>query len=582
MRITNNMMVQTMLNNMQRNVTRLNHSQNQYATGKRINRPSDDPLGINKSLRLRTDISSMDQFKRNVDDAYSFMDNTETAIRNMQEEGMNRVRELTVQASSETLTQEETIKIQSEIQEIRKQMIDLGNYTYSGKHIFSGTKTNQPLLDSQGYYQTDLVKHQDPRMRDDVWNFEVSTREKVQVNTLGFDVFEAESNEVLRFESVEPDAMRVRLPYKDGSGELEIQIVDGDAAPDRNDEGIWTVGADWNGADDYAELMNAVIENIKETTGDKLVSYEFTMEEDKTTVMETEDGDLEINDTTYLVAAPQEGIIVDNWENRAAWSISDEAFRLPDFDAEEEQRLTFNGVEIIIQQGDPDADDNEIILSEPEENRNKVILTVNGDPVAQDVESYKQAYTEALNQMADQRGSEIEGFTFRLNNGNLEAIAPERTGSMYNKSHFGGTVFDIPAEDREDFRKSQLISTGTSIVERIKEGQQAGLFKMLDKLEANLLAGKQEDLSNMLDNIDAHMNTMLTARSSVGAKSNRMELIQYRIEDDTLNFRELMSKIEDADMAEVTMNLMNEENVYRASLNVGARVIQPSLLDFLR
>jgi flagellar hook-associated protein 3 FlgL len=46
--------------------------------------------------------------------------------------------------------------------------------------------------------------------------------------------------------------------------------------------------------------------------------------------------------------------------------------------------------------------------------------------------------------------------------------------------------------------------------------------------------------------------------------------------------RELLSKNEDADMAEVIMNLKMEENVYRASLAGGAKIIQPSLVDFLR
>jgi flagellar hook-associated protein 3 FlgL len=43
-----------------------------------------------------------------------------------------------------------------------------------------------------------------------------------------------------------------------------------------------------------------------------------------------------------------------------------------------------------------------------------------------------------------------------------------------------------------------------------------------------------------------------------------------------------MSKNEDVDMAEVIMRLKSEENVYRASLSAGARIIQPTLVDFLR
>ena len=49
-----------------------------------------------------------------------------------------------------------------------------------------------------------------------------------------------------------------------------------------------------------------------------------------------------------------------------------------------------------------------------------------------------------------------------------------------------------------------------------------------------------------------------------------------------VNFTKLMSDNEDADMAETIMNLKNEENVYKASMAGGARIIQPSLIDFLR
>jgi len=63
---------------------------------------------------------------------------------------------------------------------------------------------------------------------------------------------------------------------------------------------------------------------------------------------------------------------------------------------------------------------------------------------------------------------------------------------------------------------------------------------------------------------------------------NRVDLTSDRLDDDNVNFTKLMSKNEDVDIAESIMNLMNEENVYRASLATGARVIQPSLVEFLR
>jgi len=54
-----------------------------------------------------------------------------------------------------------------------------------------------------------------------------------------------------------------------------------------------------------------------------------------------------------------------------------------------------------------------------------------------------------------------------------------------------------------------------------------------------------------------------------------------RLDIDSINFRKLMSENEDVDQAENILLLKTEENVYRASLSGGARIIQTSLVDFL-
>ncbi|HAA64525.1 MAG TPA: flagellar hook-associated protein FlgL, partial [Thermoanaerobacter sp.] len=82
--------------------------------------------------------------------------------------------------------------------------------------------------------------------------------------------------------------------------------------------------------------------------------------------------------------------------------------------------------------------------------------------------------------------------------------------------------------------------------------------------------------------VDKQMENVLAVRAEVGAKSNRIDLIQNRLQDDNYNFTALLSKSEDADLAQVITNLKMDENVYRASLAAGARIMQPSLIDFLR
>jgi flagellar hook-associated protein 3 FlgL len=59
-------------------------------------------------------------------------------------------------------------------------------------------------------------------------------------------------------------------------------------------------------------------------------------------------------------------------------------------------------------------------------------------------------------------------------------------------------------------------------------------------------------------------------------------MIQARMDELEVGLRELLSVREDVDIAEVVVRLQTEENVYRAALAAGARLIQSSLVDFLR
>jgi flagellar hook-associated protein 3 FlgL len=85
-----------------------------------------------------------------------------------------------------------------------------------------------------------------------------------------------------------------------------------------------------------------------------------------------------------------------------------------------------------------------------------------------------------------------------------------------------------------------------------------------------------------MDDMTDLLNTTLAVRSDTGARMNRADLTANRLSSDEMNFTKLMSDNEDADISEVIMNMTNEENVYKSSLGAGARIIQPSLIDFLR
>ncbi len=97
LRVTQGMISSQLLRNVSTNLGRLSHLENQLSTARKINAPSDDPVGITFSLRYRSELSATDQFQRNVDAGASTLDFTDTML-GQAGDVLQRVRELAVKA----------------------------------------------------------------------------------------------------------------------------------------------------------------------------------------------------------------------------------------------------------------------------------------------------------------------------------------------------------------------------------------------------------------------------------------------------------------------------------------------------
>lgn len=107
-----------------------------------------------------------------------------------------------------------------------------------------------------------------------------------------------------------------------------------------------------------------------------------------------------------------------------------------------------------------------------------------------------------------------------------------------------------------------------------------GLQAMLD-IRDQLLSGNKVT-SAQLGQLTTALEEMPSIRGLVGARMQRIDETESAIKGLQSNVAVMLSREQDADVAEVMTKLMMQESVYRAALNIGARVIQPSLLDFLR
>ncbi len=108
----------------------------------------------------------------------------------------------------------------------------------------------------------------------------------------------------------------------------------------------------------------------------------------------------------------------------------------------------------------------------------------------------------------------------------------------------------------------------------------ANLFDVLDRTIADLKSGQNPAVN--LDDLDAVMDTMLTALADVGTRYGRVEKAQAAANDSTLDMQAMLSEVENVDIAKAIVDLQMQEVAYQAALGATARVIQPSLLDFLR
>ena len=95
--------------------------------------------------------------------------------------------------------------------------------------------------------------------------------------------------------------------------------------------------------------------------------------------------------------------------------------------------------------------------------------------------------------------------------------------------------------------------------------------------------GDVEKLSNeYLDDMEKHIDNVVRVRTQIGAINNRLEAAKERNEAENLNLKAVLSEKEDIDIAEKYMEYSVMATVYQASLSVGAKILQPSILDYLR
>lgn len=545
MRVTNQMMSRQLLRNLKRNMQNMQDYQDELSTGKKVLDPSDGPVAITKVIKYKSDIRALEQYDKNAKDALSWAETSELAINDISS-ALDRARELAVQAANGTNAESDIQNISSEIEQLKDHIIGSGNKTFAGRYVFSSFHTDEKLFvddpedPNYGKYNYDITNYElenKPKT-----TYEVGIGEKAEVSTNGLDLFGVSPQEDVYLAG--------RLPV-DG-------IADGTPASRGN------IAVDFDLDYDF--------------TGDSL-SFEV-------------DGTAYTVDTSDLNGSATEltrdEIIqaIKNAEDGSGTSLSDANVADVYYNADDklviESRTYGTGSEVdsagLVSGGILSIDTSEATGSDAIE----TVLSVAGKTLTDtDVNGSTGEFKIKLNYNGD-----IKDFTVDMStHADVNSLVTNLQTQI--DTAFGTGVISVTGSDGNplSFETQGTADDGSQVPElsmTVVKAQESKMIVDLDNFITALNNNNTEGMREFITKVDDHLKNLSSQKSIIGAKTNRLELILNRISDDNINVTQLLSNAQDVDMSEAIMNLKNYENIYRASLSTGAKVIQPSLIDFLR
>jgi flagellar hook-associated protein 3 FlgL len=155
MRVTQNTNFDAARGSINKTKGRMENLQLQHATLKKLNTPSDDPVGASKVLEVRTDKVNNDQFQMNAKLAETFLENSDHALSELADLVV-RAKEIAVGQSSGASSNEDTrLGVAEEVTQLFNQAVATANRRIGDRYLFGGYKTDRPPVDEQGRFRGD-------------------------------------------------------------------------------------------------------------------------------------------------------------------------------------------------------------------------------------------------------------------------------------------------------------------------------------------------------------------------------------------------------------------------------------------
>lgn len=522
MRITNQMLTNNMMSNINKNKYNLNKYDEQYSTGKKIQRPSDDPIIAVRALKLRTNLVQLNQYiDKNIPDALAWMDVSESALKNVNQL-LTDMNSYCVDGANDDLTVEDRNSIIQNLLELKTQIYQEGNANYVGRQVFTGYKTDQSLT----YSSADDLDRQQYKITEDFKGTDLESVTKVIGSyTVPSDTTTIPAGQYDKAPTT-IEAYRIRLAY--GSLGDVGEISCGLSFTKAGETATTTIPGDPNIT---SQIMNSTDANAYQVGDDEVHFLADT-------------GEVIVGKNVYNTLRNATDISV----NYDKLKFSEGDLRPENFFKCSTYKLGNNGERIevdppVVPPVVPPEYQTDVDFKKEDQ---KIEYEINfGQNIAVNVQA-RDAFSHDI-------GRDIEG---------LKALAD-----------------DVTATEKKIAEVTKLRGDGNNSTEVNEK-----LDKLLEQMNTELVlknSALQKGFSSAITSTQKQQEKLNIAIADLGSRYSRVELTENRLDTQKTDFTDLLSSNEDVDIAETYINLSMAQLIYNASLSAASKAVSNTLLDFI-
>lgn len=519
MRITNRIMENNSLYNINNNKILQDKLSTQMSTTKKLTRPSDDPVTAIRALRLRTSVSELTQYyEKNAPDADSWLSITEGALSTNAEVLTDLVKKAGKAANKEKRVEDLNILLQ-EMKTLRNEYYSTGNVDFAGRYVFTGYRTNTTLT----FTEEDAAKGDSYNMTEPVKLKDFDTTSYTNMSTLAgltkSNYNDAKYNKVREQDVTNSTIHRIRLSY-DKLSAADIKI------------GTATVDA--GGNEVFKDIKGIASADIK-TAASAEAGYQQI-------ATANEAGNVAM---AYI---PETGELL----------FSDKAYETLSKAVKDDTEISINYTKSEWEKGDLRPEHyfrSTVTKADGTKTKFNFEADVNDQVIEYDV-GYNQ--TIRVNTMAN------EAFSHGLNR-DIEDL--ER--ALSSLQEINATMTDLSRLKKE-------LTEGTADYEKV-EKQLDAATKAYNYARENI----HTKFENSITSMQGYLDDTNIAVTDNGTRSSRLALISDRLMDQKTTFKTLQSENEDADIAEVTVELTSSKLTYEAALMATGKILQTSLMNYI-